>query len=98
MASEEERRTLLAWGTNERDFPRETLPALLDAQAAETPEAVALEFDDATWTYAELAAHVRRIAAWLGRLGVRPGDSVGVVTANSGRVMAAIAGILRASK
>ncbi|HEX6747470.1 MAG TPA: amino acid adenylation domain-containing protein [Longimicrobium sp.] len=96
MVSEEERATLLAWGTNERGFPRETLPALLEAQAAETPDAVALEFDDAAWTYAELAAHARRIAAWLGRLGVRPGDAVGVVTANSARVMAAIAGILRA--
>ena len=96
MTTEEERRTLLEWGTKEGDFPRESIPALLRAQARATPHAPALEFDDACWTYAELDAHADRVAARLARLGVVPGDAVAVVKANTARVMAAIAGILRA--
>ncbi|HEX8243505.1 MAG TPA: amino acid adenylation domain-containing protein [Longimicrobium sp.] len=96
MTTEEERRTLLEWGTKEGAFPRQSIPALLRAQAIATPGAPALEFDDASWSYAELDAHADRVAARLARIGVMPGDSVAVVKANTARVMAAIAGVLRA--
>ncbi|MBV9109395.1 MAG: AMP-binding protein, partial [Gemmatimonadetes bacterium] len=97
MVGEEERRTLAAWGTRAGHVPPgETLSSLLAAQAAAAPDAVALEFDDATWTYAELVDRAERVAARLVRMGVRPGEMVGVATANTARVMAAIAGTLRA--
>jgi len=97
MAPEEERRALLAWGVNERPHPRgETVASLLSRQAAETPDAPALEFDDACWSYRELDAHAGRFAAHLARLGVGPGAAVAVATEPSARMMAAIAGIHRA--
>jgi amino acid adenylation domain-containing protein/non-ribosomal peptide synthase protein (TIGR01720 family) len=97
MVGEEERRTLLAWGTNDRAFPRgETVASLLERRAAEIPDAPALEFADAAWSYRELHEHAGRFAAYLARLGVGAGSAVVVAAEPSARMMAAIAGILRA--
>lgn len=59
------------------------LPALLDAAAAAHPEAEALVFGAARWTYADLARDVARLAnAMTDRLGVRPGDRVALAMRN----------------
>jgi amino acid adenylation domain-containing protein/non-ribosomal peptide synthase protein (TIGR01720 family) len=97
MAAEEERRRLLAWGTNERPYPREeTLASLLAKAAAATPDAVAVEFDDATLTYAELDRRSAQTARYLARLGVGVGTCVGLATENSARMVVGLAGIIRA--
>ena len=49
-----------------------TLPALFAAQAARTPDAVAVVFEDRTLTYAALDAHANRLAHHLQSLGVGP--------------------------
>ena len=60
-------------------FPRGlTVHALFEQQARRTPDAVALEFGEATQTYAELNARANRLANRLIALGVRPDDRVGV--------------------
>jgi len=97
MTSEEERRALLSWGTNERPYPRgETLASRFARQAAETPDAVAAEFDDATLTYRELDARSARVARYLARLGVAEGTPVGLATENSARMVTGLVGIVRA--
>jgi amino acid adenylation domain-containing protein/non-ribosomal peptide synthase protein (TIGR01720 family) len=97
MVSDAERARLLAWGTNERGMDTDsTLVAELDARTAEAPDAAAVEFADARWTYAELRARADGVARRLAALGVRRGDRVGVATEASARMVAAIAGILRA--
>ncbi|MFP4597203.1 MAG: o-succinylbenzoate--CoA ligase [Persicimonas sp.] len=54
------------------------------AQRAETrPDAPAVAADGTTWTYAKLAAEVRRRAAYLRSLGIDRGARVGIVGDNS---------------
>ncbi len=60
------------------EFPDAPLPSLVTAQAARTPEAVALEFGETMLTYAELEARANRLAHHLRGRGVRPGTHVGV--------------------
>lgn len=54
----------------------DTVSGLLDAAAAAAPDAPALIYGGATWTFANLAAQARRAAGGLAALGVKPGDRV----------------------
>jgi amino acid adenylation domain-containing protein len=69
-----------------------TLPALVAAQAARTPDATAVVAEDATLTYAELD---RRSAALAARLGPRPEQVIGVAVPRSAELMVALLGVLR---
>jgi amino acid adenylation domain-containing protein len=55
-----------------------TLDGLVAAQAARTPDAIAVADDMRSLTYAELAAAAGQLAGVLRDQGVRPGDLVGV--------------------
>ncbi|QCQ92200.1 non-ribosomal peptide synthetase [Rhodococcus sp. SGAir0479] len=56
----------------------DTLASLFDRQVAATPDAVALEFDGRTLTYAEFDARANRLARHLIALGVGPDRTVGL--------------------
>ncbi|MCQ4163486.1 non-ribosomal peptide synthetase [Tahibacter harae] len=60
------------------------------ARAAQTPAAVAIEEQGQQWSYAELAASVRALAAQLQRAGVGKGDVVGIVAARRGCMVAGV--------
>jgi amino acid adenylation domain-containing protein/non-ribosomal peptide synthase protein (TIGR01720 family) len=97
MATADERRALLAWGSNERPYPRgETLVSLFRRQAAATPDAIAVEFDDATWSYRELDERSDRLAQHLAGLGVGTGAAVGLATGASAATVLGLLGILKA--
>ncbi|WP_189192411.1 non-ribosomal peptide synthetase [Streptomyces albiflavescens] len=67
-----------------RPFPDgSSLHALVEAQAARTPDAPAVEWRGTVLTYRELEARARRIARALLAHGVAPGARVGVSTARS---------------
>jgi amino acid adenylation domain-containing protein len=58
--------------------PSTTLPELIEAQVARTPEAIAVEFDGERLTYAELDARASELAGRLAAAGVGPDRIVGV--------------------
>ena len=77
-------------------FRRATLPELFAAQAARTPEAVAVVFEDRALSYAELDAHANRLAHHLRALGVGPEVVVGLCVERSLAMLVGLLGILKA--
>jgi hypothetical protein len=73
-----------------------TLPALFAAQAARTPDAAAVLFEDRVLSYAELDAHANRLAHHLQSRGVGPDVLVGVLAERSLELVVGLLGILKA--
>lgn len=69
-----------------------TIGDLLVRAAATSPGRTALVTPDERCTHGELEAAARRVAAALHRLGVRPGDHVGVLAPNSSEFLAGLFG------
>ena len=66
---------------------------VIDQYAAQTPQHPALVENTVTWSYRELHDAVRKIAAALRSLGIRPGDRIMIVSENC----IALAGLLLAA-
>ncbi|MFG2872564.1 amino acid adenylation domain-containing protein [Streptomyces sp. NPDC048338] len=64
--------------------------------AARTPDAPALRFEGATWTYAELDGRANRLAAHLRRLGVARESVVGVLMERGPHLPLAMLAVLKA--
>ena len=71
LFSEAERPQMVArFNPGPREYPRErTVVSLIEEQAARRPEAVAVSFEGATLTYAQLEARARRLGRHLQRWG-----------------------------
>lgn len=78
------------------DLPEVPLHDLFLAQAARTPDAVAVRDDRVALTYADLDRRSAAIARGLLGCGVRPDVPVGVLLDRSADLVAAVLGILRA--
>ena len=92
-----ERDTILrTWNDTTQPVPPATLPALFAAQAARTPDAVAVVFEDRTLSYAALDAHANRLAHHLHSLGVGPETMVGLCVERSPEMLIGLIGILKA--
>ncbi len=79
------------------DGPRERcLHLLFEAQAARTPDAVALECGGERLSYADLNTRANRLAHRLRRLGVGPETRVGVCMARTPALVVALLGVLKA--
>ena len=76
--------------------PGRCLHELIAGQAARTPGAVALVFEDRTLTYAELDRRTNRLARCLAGLGVGPEVRVGVCMERSFEMVVALLGTLKA--
>ena len=63
LLNETERREVLVdWNATSRPFPDLALPLLFELQVERTPDAVALVFEDAALSYAQLNARANRLA------------------------------------
>ena len=79
------------------DYPRDaTVHQLVEAQAARTPDAVAVEYGGQQLTYRELNGRANQLAQHLRALGVGADSLVGLCTDRSSDMIVGLLGILKA--
>jgi amino acid adenylation domain-containing protein len=85
------------WNETQRRYPAtEGIPALFEAQAARTPEAIAVIEGECALTYAELNARANRLAHRLRRQGVGLETAVGICLTPGLDAIVGLLGILKA--
>jgi amino acid adenylation domain-containing protein len=78
LGAEERHRVLVEWNDTHAPAPDLAVPAMIAAQAARTPDTVALVCDGTDVPYRELEARANRLARFLTGLGVGPESVVGL--------------------
>src|SRR5499433_370352 len=97
ILSAAERHTILQeWNATAHALPAATLPQLFAAQAAATPDAVAVVFAGEQLSYGELEARANQLAHHLRALGVGAESVVGVCLERSLELVVALLGSLKA--
>jgi len=97
LLSAAERHQLREWNATTTAYPRERcLHEWIEAQAARSPEAVAVVYDAESLTYGELDLRAERLARMLRGLGVGPEVRVGLCVERSLDMMVGLLGILKA--
>ncbi|MFJ8650993.1 non-ribosomal peptide synthase/polyketide synthase [Streptomyces rochei] len=83
------------WNDTAREVPAATLPELLAARAARTPEHEAVVYEGTSLTYAELDARAERLARALTARGAGPERFVAVAVPRSTELVVALLAVLR---
>jgi amino acid adenylation domain-containing protein len=97
LTAEEENLLLREWNATQREYPRDaSIPQIFEAQAARTPQAVAVVFRGKQLTYGELNARANRFARYLAERGVEPGGIVAVCMEWSTELVVTFLGVLKA--
>ncbi|QDG60834.1 amino acid adenylation domain-containing protein [Pseudomonas sp. NIBRBAC000502773] len=92
-----EQQVLVAqWNATARDYSRQPVHHLIEAQAAQTPDAPALVFAAQRLDYAELNRRANRLAHRLIRAGVGPDVLVGLVVERSVEMVVGLLAVLKA--
>ncbi len=92
----EQQQILSNWNAPTVDVPEFCLHQLIEQQAAQTPEAIAVSFDGKKITYAELNTRANFLAQHLRKLGVAPEIIVGLCVERSLEMVIGVLGILKA--
>jgi amino acid adenylation domain-containing protein len=97
LEESERRRLLLDWNQTATAFSQDqTIQEMFDEQAARTPEAVAVVYEQEPLTYAQLNSRANQLANHLRSLGVGPEVRVGMCLERSLEMVVAWLGILKA--
>ncbi|MEK8015452.1 MAG: amino acid adenylation domain-containing protein, partial [Candidatus Parabeggiatoa sp.] len=98
LLTEHERHQLLVeWNDTQTDYPKDKcIHHLFEAQVEQTPEAVAVVFEEQHKTYRELNARANQLAYQLQILGVEPEVLVGIYIERSFDMIIGVMGILKA--
>ncbi|MDC9594906.1 non-ribosomal peptide synthetase, partial [Xenorhabdus sp. IM139775] len=79
LPAAERQQVLVDFNATQADFPQDALfHQLVEAQAAQQPEAIAVVFEGQTLNYAELNRRANQLAHHLIALGIRPDDRVAI--------------------
>ncbi len=92
----EQQRMLVAWNHTRTDFPPVCLHQQFEARVGQQPDAIAVEADGASLTYAELNQRANSLARHLRSVGVGPDAVAGVCLDRSMEMIVAVAAILKA--
>ncbi|MFD9008367.1 amino acid adenylation domain-containing protein [Streptomyces sp. NPDC059552] len=96
LEESERHRLLVEWNGTATEFPAVTLTRLFEAQAARTPDALAVVCGRQRLTYAELNARANRLAHRLAARGVGPEEHVAVKLHRSADLVVAVLAVLKA--
>jgi amino acid adenylation domain-containing protein len=98
LLTEAERKLVLEdWNATRADYPRDRgVYQLVAEQAARTPDAVAVVFQDKQLTYSQLNSRANQLAHYLRTLGVGPDTMVGLCMERSADMVVGLLGILKA--
>jgi len=97
LAAAESQQILREWSDTRVELgPEVCLHGLFAAQAARTPDAPAVLFQRARWSYRELDELTNQLARHLRRLGVGPEVTVGIFVERSLEMVAAMLAVLKA--
>ncbi|MFJ4806926.1 amino acid adenylation domain-containing protein, partial [Streptomyces murinus] len=96
LTASERRQLLVEWNDTVRQVPDATLPELFEAQAAATPDAVAVVCEGIELSYRELNARANRLARHLAGLGVGPERLVALALPRSVEMVVALLAVLKA--
>ena len=95
MISDRQRQQLLAFNT-QVDYPQNCIHHLVEAQVEQTPNNIAVVFEDQHLTYRELNTRANQLAYYLQDLGVGAEELVGIYLERSLEIIIAMLGILKA--
>jgi amino acid adenylation domain-containing protein len=97
LPEEERRKVLYEWNGTEAEFPsQECIHELFEEQVRKAPDAVAVIFEDATLSYAELNRRANRLAHYLRGLGVKPDARVAICLERGLEMIVALLAVLKA--
>jgi amino acid adenylation domain-containing protein len=97
LADEERRLVTEEWNRTDAPYPGDWyIHEQFEAQAARTPDAVAVVYEDRQLTYGELNARANRLAHHLRGLGVGPDVRVGICIEREPELVVAVFGVLKA--
>ncbi|HEX2093151.1 MAG TPA: amino acid adenylation domain-containing protein, partial [Longimicrobiaceae bacterium] len=96
LSGAERARVLEEWNSTEATYPSACAHELVSAQAARTPDALAVASEGEPLTYAELERGSSRLAHHLRRLGVGPEARVGLFLEHAPEMLVGVLGIWKA--
>ncbi|SES00346.1 amino acid adenylation domain-containing protein [Streptomyces sp. yr375] len=96
LTPDERARVLVEWNGTQGEPPSVLVPEAFAAQAARTPDAVAVTAGRTRWTFAELDARADTLARRLTGLGVGPDTLVGLCVRRSPEMIAAVLAVWKA--
>jgi amino acid adenylation domain-containing protein len=97
LTKNERQQLLIEWNQTQTDYSRDTgIHQLIETQIEQTPDAIALVFENLHLTYRELNNKANRLADDLQGLGIKPDVIVGIYMERSLEMAIAILAILKA--
>lgn len=96
LTATEQQQLLVNWNQTSADYSSICIHQLFEAQVEQTPNAIAVVFEDQQLTYQELNFRVNQLAHYLRSLGVEPEVLVGICVERSLDMLIGLLGILKA--
>ena len=97
LSVQEREQIVVEWNQTGRPYPQDRLiHELFERQLENTPESIALIYEDRRLSYAELNAKANQLAHYLQRLGIGPESLVGVCVERSLEMVIGLLAVLKA--
>jgi len=96
LDSVERQKTLVDWNDAKHTVSELTLPELFEVQVARSPDAIAVVFEGASYSYAELNLKSNQLAHHLRSLGVTPDSRVAICVERSLEMLVGVLAVLKA--